>query len=244
MRTGLLLKGVLAVNSLINSVISLILFWVRYAVNGLYTVLTSPTSGGVFEWIAEHWKVLALILCALGLAVDVIVYLIRWQPYRVWVSFFRRLSDRRRGVRPVNVQEPVDSGVRLAYVPPEDDVYEVEEGVEARPLEELQYMDYTTDGYWGTEIPEQTEENVEQEVQEVSERRRRSQMPPKKNRIRLKALLTGETDDQAPRMKYKAPLQAGDKREAFHDPYIPPQWKEPGVNNTIPRTRHRRGNRT
>ena len=78
---------------------------------------------------------------------------------------------------------------------------------------------------------------------DVTERRRRSQNLPKKNRKRLLTLLTDE-DDRVPRIRYEAPMQAGDKREAFHEPYIPPQWKEPGVNASIPRTRHRRGNRT
>ncbi len=130
----------------------------------------------------------------------------------------------------------------MGYVPPEDDVYEVEEGVEAKPLEELQYMDFTTDGYWGDEMSGQVEKDEEMPA-DVTERRRRSQNLPKKNRKRLLTLLTDE-DDRVPRIRYEAPMQAGDKREAFHEPYIPPQWKEPGVNASIPRTRHRRGNRT
>lgn len=228
-------------NSLINSVISFILFWVRYAANGLYTALSSPESGGLMEWIAANWKVLAICMCAAGLVVDGIVYMLRWQPHRVWISFFRRLRDHRRGVKPVSLYETQEQ-VRMGYVPPEDDVYEVEEGVEAKPLEELQYMDFTTDGYWGDEMSGQVEKDEEMPA-DVTERRRRSQNLPKKNRKRLLTLLTDE-DDRVPRIRYEAPMQAGDKREAFHEPYIPPQWKEPGVNASIPRTRHRRGNRT
>ena len=70
--------------------------------------------------------------------------------------------------------------MRMGYVPPEDDVYEVEEGVEAKPLEELQYMDFTTDGYWGDEMSGQVEKDEEMPA-DVTERRRRSQNLPKKN---------------------------------------------------------------
>ena len=38
--------------------------------------------------------VLLIALCVLGVALDLLVYLLRWKPYRVWNSFFRRRTEK------------------------------------------------------------------------------------------------------------------------------------------------------
>jgi hypothetical protein len=39
----------------------------------------------------DNWLLLVILLCLGGVLVDLVVYLLRWQPYRVWRSFLRRI---------------------------------------------------------------------------------------------------------------------------------------------------------
>lgn len=86
--------------SFANSMFSVLLGWVRGAVNWLWRLFTSEQSSGMVAWLGEHWLVLAAVLCAAGLVMDLVVNTLRWQPYKVWASFFRRLFGRKRQEEP------------------------------------------------------------------------------------------------------------------------------------------------
>ena len=69
-------------------------------------------AGGFFSWMAKNWKGFVLTIAVLALIADLVVYLLRWRPYRVWISFFRRLSQPARPSDPEvywerRVQTPV-----------------------------------------------------------------------------------------------------------------------------------------
>ena len=74
--------------SFANSVFSVLLGWIRTAVNEFWNILSSGEGGGMLAWIGENWKALTLILCLIGIVVDAIIYVIRWRPFQVWASFF------------------------------------------------------------------------------------------------------------------------------------------------------------
>ena len=76
--------------TLANSLFRGTLGWMRVLCAQIWASADSPEEGTLLIWIGENWKVLALGLCAIGLVIDLIVYLFRWQPYRVWHSFFHR----------------------------------------------------------------------------------------------------------------------------------------------------------
>ncbi len=80
--------------SFANSVFSVLLGWIRTAINQLWALVNSDSGGGFLAWIGENWKVLTLILCGVGVVTDVVVYLFRWRPMQVWASFFRRLRGK------------------------------------------------------------------------------------------------------------------------------------------------------
>lgn len=82
--------------SFANSMFSVMLSWVRAAVDWLWTFCTSEENGGFLPWIGENWLSLTIALCAVCLAVDFVVHMLRWQPYKVWASFFRRLFSPRQ----------------------------------------------------------------------------------------------------------------------------------------------------
>lgn len=80
--------------SFANSVFSVLLGWIRTAVNEFWNMLSSGEGGGMLTWIGENWKALTLLLCVIGIVVDTIVHVIRWRPLQVWASFFRRIRGK------------------------------------------------------------------------------------------------------------------------------------------------------
>ena len=75
--------------TLANSLFQILLGWTRTLSAEIWNTFSSPDGTTLLSWLGEHWKGLALLMCAAGLAVDLIVYLFRWQPYRVWRSRHR-----------------------------------------------------------------------------------------------------------------------------------------------------------
>ena len=76
--------------SFANTLFSTLLGWVQSVASTLWSLFTNAKSHGVLRWIGEHWILIAAILCVIGLAVDLGVYLVRWRPYKVWKSFLKR----------------------------------------------------------------------------------------------------------------------------------------------------------
>ena len=81
--------------SFANTVFSLLLGWMQGLIAIIWSALTDQGGESVFQFIGDHWIRIAIILCAVGLIADFLVYFFRWAPYKVWRSFFRRLSGRK-----------------------------------------------------------------------------------------------------------------------------------------------------
>ena len=77
-----------------QSVIESLLGWLRGIAQSLWGLFGGTGSGGLPGWLAANWKGLLILLCILGVALDLTVYLFRWKPYRVWNSFMRRRQER------------------------------------------------------------------------------------------------------------------------------------------------------
>ena len=74
-----------------NSLFQVFLGWIRILTAEIWnTLFSTPGRATLLSWLGDHWKVLALLMCAAGLCVDLIVYLFRWQPYRVWREQHRK----------------------------------------------------------------------------------------------------------------------------------------------------------
>ena len=76
--------------SLANTLFTIMLGWFQGLASGIWSAFTTEKGGSFLRFLGDHWIVIALILCAIGLAADFGVYLLRWRPFEVWKSFFRR----------------------------------------------------------------------------------------------------------------------------------------------------------
>lgn len=81
-------------NGFFSSVLSFLLGWVRAAAGWLWRLLGSESAGAAGRFLAGHWVQLALLLCAAGVAADLLVYFFRWRPDYVWATRLRRLRRR------------------------------------------------------------------------------------------------------------------------------------------------------
>lgn len=77
-----------------NTLFRVLLGWVQTAVSWLWNLTTNADVSSWFRWVLHNWLPLTLILCGAGLLVDFLVYLLRWQPYRVWRRFLRRMNGK------------------------------------------------------------------------------------------------------------------------------------------------------
>lgn len=78
--------------SFANTLFSVLLGWVKSAISWLWQLIGSEDVGGFMGWVLDgwNWLTVVIVLCAAGVLLDLVIYLIRWQPYRVWRSFLRR----------------------------------------------------------------------------------------------------------------------------------------------------------
>ena len=112
--------------SFLNSLFSLMLGWFQETAAAVWNLLTRPNDRSFLKWVGEHWIALTAVLCLLGLALDFAVYLFRWQPYKVWLSFFSRLRGNRRkeaGFSESSAEERDDLMEDLPEEEPEEPLY-------------------------------------------------------------------------------------------------------------------------
>ena len=238
-------------NNFANVLLTSMLSWVRTAVQEIWSLVSGEQSG-LLNWVADNWLALIILLCAAGMVIDLIVYMFRWRPYLVWASFFRRMRRRAErkedGLQGRRVRRWVyaDGRARTEHVDEDD---EADAPMVMVPLPVMTQMGATE----GSEaaapadagsLPDQSAARLRYR-DELEERRRLEQeqaviVPPVQRNRRAarhaaaqsgmanrltKLLASPEDEEQLPR--YVAAKPAGDHREAFDKPYIPPQWKRP-----------------
>ena len=82
--------------------------------------MSSDTSTAFFDFFRQNWRVLFLVLCIIGFALDIIVYLARWRP---------RLLMRKRRRRQVREKTSPYTTYNDAY----NDTYDVDDSAEPYP---------------------------------------------------------------------------------------------------------------
>ena len=109
-------------NGFANTLLSFILSWIHTLINNLWGIVTSEDGGLLYQFFAQNWHVLVLILLIAGLLIDRLVYFFRWRPDYVWRSRLRRLRSRRQKPEAAETvdqehPEPVSFEPTAAYQP-------------------------------------------------------------------------------------------------------------------------------
>ena len=80
--------------SFANTVFSILLGWLQGLVAMIWSALTAEGGDAFLQFIAKNWIIITIFLCAVGVTADFIVYFFRWEPYKVWKTFWRRIHSR------------------------------------------------------------------------------------------------------------------------------------------------------
>ena len=75
--------------TLADSLFNLLLGWVRALVNAIWALFTTDHTT-LLEFLGKNWVLIVVVILAAGLAIDWLVWLIRWQPYHLWARRARR----------------------------------------------------------------------------------------------------------------------------------------------------------
>lgn len=76
-----------------DTLFAALLGWLRTAARNLWQLIQGGDASRGLQWLLENWLPLTIILCLCGLAIDLVVYLLRWQPWRVWRSWLHRKRE-------------------------------------------------------------------------------------------------------------------------------------------------------
>ena len=75
--------------TLADSLFNLLMGWVRALVNAIWALFTTDHTT-LLEFLGKNWVLIVVVILAAGLAIDWLVWLIRWQPYHLWGRRARR----------------------------------------------------------------------------------------------------------------------------------------------------------
>ncbi len=68
--------------SFANIVFSILLGWFKTLCSMIWHSATAKDGQSILTFLGDHWMIIAMILCLIGLIADFAVYLHRWKPYR------------------------------------------------------------------------------------------------------------------------------------------------------------------
>lgn len=83
-------------NTFANSLFELLFGWLRSLVKAIWEAVSGGSLSGFFTWLGDHWLWVAIIAVIAGTLLDFIIWLIRWRPYLVWQTKWRRMIRRIR----------------------------------------------------------------------------------------------------------------------------------------------------
>lgn len=226
--------------------IKLMIGWLETAVSQVWHFFTRPDEGGMLAWIGQHWLVLLIILCVIGVLTDLIVYLFRWKPVEVWKSWLRRIRRQRRMPRPAPKEYETyeEYGEDEDLMPAEQGPYFARNRRRTAPADGMTAEESfrpagDADGYepedGGPEIPPYAADERNGEYADAlrysardgstTERNLEKMIQPRRRRIRVSELFS-DGDDR--NVHYEPPQPVIDRKEAYHAPVYPRNWRDPG----------------
>jgi len=97
-----------------DSLFSVMMSWVRALVSAFWALFSGDRTTAL-GFLGKNWMVIAAVIIVVGLVIDWLIWLIRWQPYHLWA---RRLRALLRLDEPDD-EEPAKKGRAHAAVMPE-----------------------------------------------------------------------------------------------------------------------------
>ena len=98
--------------SFLNTVFSILLGWIKGLVSMIWSAFNGQEGESILQFIGKNWIVITAIICGVGLIADFLVYLFRWEPYKVWKTFWRKLRKKNSEVIPEEASEYFAEGSR------------------------------------------------------------------------------------------------------------------------------------
>ena len=213
--------------SFANTVFSLLLGWLQAVTSMIWSALTAKNSETFLQFIGNNWIIIAVILCFVGLIADFIVYIFRWEPYKVWRSFWKKI---RYGSRDETTTE-TDDREEIEAARPFQEENEYQEDYddlikwEENELPERNPVSMTEITKAGYHIPPDSPDKKPKDdtdpcpnMEGVSP----ENVPPRRRRRFTNFL----GDSGGEEIHYFAPRPMVDQKEAYHAPVYPEKWNE------------------
>ena len=118
--------------TLADSLFNLLMGWVRALVNAIWALFTTDHTT-LLEFLGKNWIMIVVVILAAGLAIDWLVWLIRWRPYHLWAKRARRFlhlpepEEEETGRRKKRPETGEATQKMLTVETPEEDAFEDEE---------------------------------------------------------------------------------------------------------------------
>ena len=128
--------------TLADSLFNLLMGWVRALVNAIWALFTTDHTT-LLEFLGKNWVLIVVVILAAGLAIDWLVWLIRWQPYHLWARRARRFLRMPEPEQEEKRKKRAPSGdetqkMPAAYAQADSDAPEEEEEEQWLPLQQPQ----------------------------------------------------------------------------------------------------------
>lgn len=196
--------------SFANTLFSVLLGWVQSAAAWLWQMAGHADAGSFMSWVLDNWLSIVIVICGAGVLIDLLVYLVRWQPYRVWRSFWQRLlnGEEEEEILP---EAPVQPTIQRQWLYA-DGTTAMEEPEPVQPAmaadnEFVQQLDPNKyqGRAWAHEMDEMQLDSPVKPVRRV--------IPARRRRRRA---ADGSQEYLLPEL--------GSEQQAYHQPYYPVQW--------------------
>lgn len=142
-----------------DSLFTLLLGWVRGVVGAIMTVISSGGESGILPFLGKNWLTIVLVILVVGLAGDWFIWMVRWQPYRVWGTNMRRVARALHiGARDQeDTQETAEEGVA-----PQDDAMTQTMLYQRDDAQAEENIDFAADAQDDFDLPSLTQEDEAQ----------------------------------------------------------------------------------
>lgn len=223
--------------SFANTVFSLLLGWLQTLTSVIWSALTDKGSESFFEFIGKNWLIITILLSSFGLITDFIVYLYRWEPYKVWRSAWRKLRYKEEGggtaeeelteaVNNTCEPEGTESNRKKnkpVYAEQNHDKGSLDRCRESPQEEENRYVpeEVTNAGYHVPYNSPYKRPSDNAGIQEETDRSPRSETGHRRRRLNS---FLGDQEEEM--FHYFAPKPIIDEKEAYHTPVYPERWND------------------